>query len=559
LSADTNVGIVVEFDVPAQMRDGVILRADVYRPPGTGSFPTLLVRTPYGKGVASETQFHGVDPVAAARAGFLVVIQDVRGRFASDGDFEPLRHEAFDGHDSVEWAATLHGSNGRVGMLGGSYCGNTQWRAASQRPPHLRAIAPNMTWADPRDGLFARGGAHEVGLDLAWSLLTSADDVERLGLSPEEAERRLFELVEQFDELGTLGGWLKITLDRGIATTPSAGEVALRLARSTTDEDHAIGAAADVGQLPVFNTGGWFDVFLQGTLDNYQAMIERGLAPRLLIGPWSHDRLTDPVGDRVSGVLAGRDGVPVHPHGDWAAYQLAWLRDQLTEDAPMEFPAAPVRIFVMGRNEWRDEPAWPLARARTHRWFLHASGELSTAAPSAQADISRFTYDPSDPVPTLGGNVLLGPGFRTGSVDQRPIEQRPDVLVFTSAPLEAELEITGPIHIVLHARSSAASADWVGRLCDVAPDGTSLNLCDGILRVGRDGDGFARHEIDLWATSNVFLAGHQLRVHVTSSSFPRWDRNLDTGSHASADDRVAHQRVSHASDRPSYVELPVVP
>jgi putative CocE/NonD family hydrolase len=211
----------------------------------------------------------------------------------------------------------------------------------------------------------------------------------------------------------------------------------------------------------------------------------------------------------------------------------------------------------MGIDEWRDEPAWPLERAHKERWFLAPEGGLSPVNEPGQA-VSEFFYDPAEPVPTLGGATLMPADYPAGPVDQAELEIRGDVLVFSSGPLEEALEVTGRVRVVLHAESSAPSTDWVARLCDVDPDGRSFNLCDGVVRVREGADRGGRYEIDLWSTSNVFLPGHRLRVHVTSGSFPRWDRNLNTGNQRDASGQVARQRIYHGGDRPSYLELPVI-
>jgi putative CocE/NonD family hydrolase len=217
-----------------------------------------------------------------------------------------------------------------------------------------------------------------------------------------------------------------------------------------------------------------------------------------------------------------------------------------------------VRLFVMGRNEWRDENEWPLKRAKIERHHLRADQTLTRFEPRADEAPSEFVYDPADPAPTVGGQIMMISAFPFGPKDQARVESRQDVCVFTSEPLEEELEVTGRVRVVLHAVSSAPSTDWVARLCDVHPHGRSFNLCDGILRVSQDANSVGRYEIDLWSTSNVFLPGHRIRVHVTSSSFPRWDRNLNTGDQDSPRLQVARQRVFHDVDRPSYIELPVV-
>jgi hypothetical protein len=283
-----------------------------------------------------------------------------------------------------------------------------------------------------------------------------------------------------------------------------------------------------------------------------------GRDARLVVGPWSHGEFGDVVGDLRFGLLASRVGAPVHPHGDVNDFQLAWFRQHLEPDSRVELPESRVRLFVMGRNAWRDENDWPLQRAEIQRHHLRADSSLTSAEPAADEGATEFLYDPSDPVPTVGGQTVMMSAFPSGPKDQARVEARQDVCVFTSEPLDEELEVTGRVRVVLHAVSSAPSTDWVVRLCDVHPDGRSFNLCDGILRIRQDANGVGRREIDLWSTSNVFLPGHRIRVHVTSSSFPRWDRNLNTGDQDSPRHEVARQRVFHDADRPSFIELPVV-
>jgi putative CocE/NonD family hydrolase len=550
--------VTVEVDVPAQMRDGTVLRANVYRPAGEGPWPVLLARTPYDKDAGPGLE--GIDPILAARRGFMVVTQDTRGRFASDGAWSPLEHERTDGYDTVEWAARLPGSNGRVGMYGDSYVGNTQWMAAVEAPPSLAAIAPAVTWRDPLDGLLARGGALELGVALPWDLQTGAGHIAKHASSDAERERLLAALIEDYDRLPSegyrelpVGGEMPVLRRHGVpdlGTVRMLDDPAVASWSSVEGEHERVTAAS-------FHTGGWYDIFLQGTLDNYVAMAALGRPARLVVGAWTHDvPAIEPYGERCFGFLANRQGAPSHPHGDLSDEQLAWFRRQLTDDAPEEAPGPPVRIFTMGRDEWRDEQEWPLARARGERWALRADGSLAPDAPPvADTATSEFVYDPADPVPTLGGNLVMSPAFPAGPFDQARVEAREDVLVFTSEPLAEELEVTGRVRVVLNAESSAPSTDWVARLCDVHPDGRSFNLCDGIVRIADGADRAGRVEIDLWSTSNVFLPGHRLRVHVTSSSFPRWDRNLNTGDQRAPHFRPARQRVHHDA---SWIELPVV-
>ncbi|WP_286139159.1 CocE/NonD family hydrolase [Arthrobacter sp. OV608] len=253
--------------------------------------------------------------------------------------------------------------------------------------------------------------------------------------------------------------------------------------------------------------------------------------------------------------MASRDA-GAHPYGSWSDEVLAFLRRQRSDDTAPD-PSPPVRIFVMGTNVWRDEAACPLERARTERWNLRSGGVLSTSALPEEAAPSEADYDPADQVPTIGGTIGVGPG--RGPRDQAIVESRPDVLVFTSEVLKEDLEVTGPIWARLTVQSSAPSADWIARLCDVDQDGRSLNLTDGIFRIVDGADTAQEVEIDLWATSNAFLAGHRIRLQVTNSSFPRWNRNLNTGNQGVADFVAARETLFHDAGHPSYIELPVVP
>lgn len=524
-------------DVSARMRDGVVLRANVYRPAGPGPWPTLLARTPYGKDLPSASAW--LDPVRAAAEGFLVVIQDVRGRFASDGAWEPFVHEADDGYDTVEWAARLPGSSGRVGMFGLSYWGNAQWLAAIAQPPSLGAIAPALTWCDPADGTFSRGGALELGLELVWALEQGLDDARRRG-DP------IQELIDELDRLPEGGFW---ELPPGAAAfrhgvTDLGG---LRGEHAIADAARVAGRHDRVG-VPVLSIGGWYDCFAQGVLDNHAA-IHPGTG-RLVVGPWTHANFTEAVGGLSFGLRARGD--------DITTLQLDWFAAQLASHG-VDVEESPVRIFVMGANRWRDEPSWPPPGSAHQRWHLRAGGGLTRAAPEPAETPSEFVYDPADPVPTLGGATLITPHVAPGPADQRPTEQRPDVLVFTSEPLADDLEVTGPVRVVLWVDSSATSTDWVARLCDVHPDGRSFDLCDGIVRVADGARELRPREVALWSTSNLFRRGHRVRVHVTSSSFPRWDRNLNSGDQSGPTHTTARQRVHHDAGHPSCIELPVCP
>jgi hypothetical protein len=472
-----------------------------------------------------------------------------------------MRFERADGYDTVQWAANLAGSNGRVGMYSASYCGNAQLLAAGARPAGLAAISPAMTWSEPMDGLCARGGAVELGVAVRWALENGFDVISRLSSSDSELERRAAAIIDDWDRLGQQGYWdlpasdLAVLRRHGI---PDLGGIRVLNQPQIADRARVTGSYDRI-EVPSLHTAGWYDIFVQGTLDNYEALATAGRDTRLIVGPWTHHAFADPIGERTFGMRAGRDHVPGLPDPTWCDFQLAWFATHLGEDPGIQLTEAPVRIFVMGRNEWRDLSSWPPQHVKIERWFLHSDRSVSTRGPESADRESAFEYDPANPAPTLGGNGVMSPGYPAGPVDQATLEARHDVLVFTSDPLEHDLEVTGRVRVVLHAQSSAPSTDWVARLCDVHPDGRSFNVCDGILRIAERAHEDACHEIDLWSTSNVFLRGHRLRVHITSSSFPRWDRNLNTGNQRDPRHEVAHQHVHHAAERPSYIELPIAP
>lgn len=524
------------------MRDGVVLRADVYRPDGKGPWPVVVARTPYGKSDTYENMF--LDPLLAARHGLIAVIQDVRGRYASEGGpWVPLATEAEDGADTIAWAAEIDGSSGRVGMWGSSYMGNVQWQAASERPEALGAIAPSITFRNSV-GLTTRGGARELGLGRAWSAGAGFDVLMRRH-SHDEAKMMgvLAELIAAVDELP---GATYDELPTG--KTPEQDPVVTRLGLPTFDV-----ASSDVSrrqpsvEVAAMNIGGWFDIFLQGTIDNY---VGGGPNDRLVIGPWNHISLWPQQGELNFGTAGGGAAVDLGP--SLGSLTFDWLRAQLTGEVIDDLP---VRVYTMGANRWRHEAAWPLERAKSTQLFLHHDGRADMV-PSADAGQS-FPYDPANPVPTLGGNTLIGHA-PAGSFEQSRIEARDDVLVFTTETLTEDVEVTGRVTAQLSVSTNAPTTDWVVRLCDVHPDDASYNVMDGITRsVSAPGEPILV-QVDLWSTSMLFKKGHRIRVQVTSSCFPRWDRNLNTtDGFETGEMAVATQTVHLGSD--SFVTLPVIP
>jgi len=583
--------IIAEFDVPARMRDGTILRANIYRPAGEGKWPVLLTRLPYGKDLPLGTA--SLDPSQVARRGYIVVVQDTRGRFASEGVWEPMRNEALDGVDTVEWAAKLPYSNGNVGMYGGSYFGFTQWVAAVHQPPALKAMVPFITWNDPLNGIMFRGGALELGTLANWQLFVGLNVLmRRHAKDPKALGQAIYLWAKEVDALGTQGYWSlplkEFTPIKQQDIAPAFFEpIESPMSRELVEPMTILGKHENV-TVPTLNAGGWYDIFLQDTISNFTIMREHGSTPearqsKLLIGPWSHGGQMNPIGELNFGF--GASAAFIDLQMDFMSLQVRWFDHWLKGIDTGMLREAPIKLFVMGANVWRDEQEWPLARAVETRYYLHSrghanslngDGSLDTHAPGAETS-DQYAYDPANPVITHGGALLMTPEFRAGPFDQRPTESREDVLVYTTPVLEQDVEVTGPVWVHLWAASSAPDTDFVARLVDVYPNGYAQNLTDGIIRAryrdryqpGAHGEAptliepgrVYEYEIDLWATSNVFKAGHRIRLDVTSSNFPRWDRNPNTGHDFGVDAElaVARQTILHDGEHPSYVTLPIVP
>ena len=575
--------VIVDKHVDVAMRDGTRLKANVYRPDDGERHPVLLTRLPYGKDLGLATSL--VDPIRAAERGYIVVAQDVRGRFRSEGTFTPFEDEFHDGYDTVEWAARLPGADGQVVMFGASYFGMTQWQAAVERPPHLKTLVPAITWGNFFRGAFRRGGALEWGLWLAWLLAAIAPDavMRRHPHDPLALAAAGWQLAEEIDMLDSRGYWTLPLMDfRGLQNVVPSFYRQLQL---TLDDPYWDRLNVDrywsEMNLPVLVLGGWYDVFLGETLRAYKAFSGHGrpFGPRLVIGPWTHGTFSGLTGDVNFGVAAS--GALINLREDVTALHLRWFDAVLQGRAGSWADEAPVQIFVMGENRWRYLADWPPPDAYPWNLFLHARSGANTAGgtgvldevPPVDEAPDRFFYDPMNPVPTVGGPLLLAGTFRPGPLDQAPVESRPDVLCYTSAPLQENVTVMGAVSVTLHAATSAPDTDFVARLVDVYPDGRAYPLTDGILRLSarevnwdRPADSQLRpaepHRvyeltIDLWATANTFLAGHRIRLDITSSSFPRWDRNLNTGSSGivSSAMAIAEQHVFHDRAHPSILHL----
>ena len=571
-------GVVIERNVEVVMRDGTILRADIWRPDSDGKFPVLVERTPYSKAGSSESKF-GAGEYYAPR-GYVTVVQDVRGRFASDGEFYPFRDdgdgEKQDGYDTVEWAAEQSWSNGNIGTIGGSYSGVTQYRMLSTQPPHLKAQYARQSSADYYDEWVYRGGVLEQGFNMAWTLTHTASNARKLAPagSENEVEKATAEAAGNYLEwlehspisplppIAGLHRWFEHWMDH-----PNHDDFW---------EEFSITRSHNRVNVPVHHFGGWFDCFLRGTLENYKGMRANAATPearasqRMTIGPWIHN--PTPADMREAGAVDFGEQAKL----GWFATRLRWFDHWLKDIDNGVDTDKPVKLFAMGVNKWREFDEWPPAAIGYTPFYLSDGtsnsanslndGVLSAIKPDAQSETyDEYNSDPENPIRSFGGQHL---GDNNGPRDQRGQEN--DVLTYTTEVLEEPLDVTGPVKAVLHASSSAIDTDWVVRITDVHPDGTSMLVCDGILRA-RFKDSYekpvelvpnepAEFEVDLWATSHVFQKGHRLRVAVASSSFPRWARNWQTGRNNAYESTgvIAQNRIFRDAIRPSHLILPLL-
>jgi len=560
--------IVTEKGVAMKTRDGVTLRADIYRPAAEGSYPVLLTRTPYDKQLMWPIGQKG------AGRGFIVVIQDVRGRYTSEGDWYPFKYETNDGYDTVEWAAALPHSNGKVGMFSGSYVGATQMLAAIAHPPHLAGICPVVTASNYHENWTYQGGAFEQWFNESWTS----------GLAQDTLNRKIK------DDTNALVGDQVLPLNKYPVFNMGAAQDGAALTKAVAPyfgdwlahplyDDYwkqwSIEENFQNIQVPALTIAAWYDIFQGGSLRNYMGLKAHGgneaarNGQHLIVAIGGHSGWGRTVGQVDFGPDAPFDENEVIV--EWYEYLFLGKQNEFANGKP-------VKIFVMGKNEWRFEDEWPLKRAKDSLLYLHSGvvaghGRLFPGKQLPDNDLpDSFVYDPENPVPTVGGPLCCDPQHLPGVPrDQSEVEKRADVLVYSTGPLQQDVEVTGPVTLDLFASTSAADTDFTGKLVDVAPDGTAINLTEGILRARyrESTEGAPKpvvpgqiyeYKIDLWSTSNVFLKGHQIRLEVSSSNFPRFDRNLNTGKDAatSAEMVKATNTVYHDAQHPSALVLPVV-
>jgi hypothetical protein len=569
----TATDIIIQHDVPMKTRDGVILHADIYRPKSSEKFPVILMRTPYDKSVS-----WAVSPVfKMVPRGYVVIIQDVRGRYTSEGEWYPFKHEQADGYDAVEWAAALPYSDGKVGMMGASYVGATQMLAAIAQPPHLTAIAPNMTASNYHDGWTYQSGALEQWFDQNWTSQLAQNTLERL--IHENTDARVGSATLPIANYSVFNfGQLPADAQLTAAIAPYYLDW---LAHPDYDDywkQWSIEENFPKIAVPMLQVGGWYDIFNAGTLRNYMGAKAHGATEaarteqHLLIEIGGHSGFGRRIGDVDFGPNA-LENVYTDVILDWYDFLFKGIKNQFATDKP-------VRLFVMGANEYRLEDDWPPPQARSTKYFLHSNGKansvrgegsLSTSAPKSEPADS-YIYNPANPAPTMGGPLCCdAEHMEPGPRDQRAIENRDDVLVYSIGPLPTDLEVTGPVTADLFVKSSAVDTDFTAKLVDVTPDGFAQDLTEGILRMRyRSSPEHATFmnpgqiyeiSLDLWATSNVFLKGHSLRLEISSSNFPRFDRNLNTGEEIkfARTMATANNTILHDAQHPSSLILPVMP
>jgi uncharacterized protein len=560
-------GIRIQRHVAVKMRDGVILYADIYLPEPEGKYPTIVVRTPYG------VQRDGMHQtmIKYAQHGYAVVLQDVRGRYESEGKWVPFMDEANDGFDTIEWAAAQSFSNGKVGTQGGSYLGHNQWQAASQNPPHLVAAFPVLASTNIYANWITMGGAFRLSFNYGWGvvrmpnriMLTQYWHTEAFSTEELKYDNILMHLPLKDGDLQSAGYATQHYRDWIQHESYDAYWKAI------SDEERF-----DKIKVPVHTFGGWFDIFLMGTINGYTGMKNKGgsaqarSGARMIIGPWGH------------GSSQSYGDVDFTPDAqiDQFETELRFFDFYLKGIANGLDNEKPVKLFYMGANKWRSETDWPIPgtvykpmylSSQTTANAVRGDGSLGVQLPS-KTGTDTYRYDPDNPIKTLGGNNCCGTPTLAGPKDQRPLEQRQDVLVYTSNYLDSTLTIAGPVKMKLFAATDGPDTDWMIKLIDVYPNGFAMPVSEGIIRA-RFREGLDKmkllkpgevyeYDIELTGTANVFQPGHRIRVDITSSDFPQFDRNPNTGAPlgGNATVRVAQQTIYHGGKYSSHILLPVV-
>jgi uncharacterized protein len=529
-----DTAISVERGLRVPMDDGVALIADLYTPGGNGPHPTVLARSPYGRGGPLGLFLGRI----FAERGYRVMMQSCRGTFGSGGEFDPNFNERADGLATIRWIEQQPWFDGRLATNGPSYMGGVQWAVADDAGTVLRAVCSHVAYSNVCRHWFA-GGSLSLEDAIDWTTMVSEQEKRFAGIRTllETRLRRLDRVINTLPiaDLDERIVARRVPYWRDIVEHPSIDD------RFWQPIDHSARVAAVVA--PVLQVGGWYDIFLPAQLDDYRTLVAAGNQPRLVIGPWTH----------------------IAPKGfaTQIMESLHWLdrHVRVVRDGDVVDNAMPVRVFVMGAKQWRDFSSWPPEGSVAQRWHLQPGWRLDPAEP-VESEPDTYRYDPAEPTPIAGGTLLRRTGGRR---NQAATEARDDVLVFTSRVLTTAIEVIGEITAEIHVSSSLEHFDVFVRLCDVDEKGGCYNVCDGLARVSptrnwpRANDGTQVIRVALWPTAQRFRAGHRIRVQVASGAHPRFARNLGTGDPpASATTmRVAHQAIHHDPRHPSAIMLPV--
>ncbi len=602
-----HANVNVTYGVPAKMRDGITLFADIYRPDVVGDLPVLLLRTPYDKSLGQNTVY--LNPAWYARYGYMVVVQDCRGRYSSEGDWSPYDAEVADGHDSVEWAADLEGSNGNVAMYGFSYPGAIQMQAASTQPRGLKTIVPAMTASDFFDGWTYEGGAFALAFIQSWVLYLAQDTARRAG---DYATQKL--LLQALMELP--GTYWKTPVSDAIPSAEKYSAYYLDwLKHQTYDQYWSKNSIRNFYQdikIPVLHFGGWYDVFVSGTIRNYMELNKLRAADetrgrqKLVIGPWHHLPWQQQVascdfGGEARNVVnliqlkwlnqhmrieetTGKDASPSPSPGPCPSPGPGldqYLDPDPDPDTDPDTDDPSVSVFVLNLNLWKDLSEWPPANTTEKHLFLHSGGRanslsgdgsLSTKPPDNEAWDS-YMSDPSNPVISTGGHSCCFEEIAPmGPTDQRKNEMRNDVLVYTSEILSDDVTVMGVVKLRLYASTTAIDTDFAVTLADVSDCGRSINIVNSIVRASRreslvnpshvEPNKVYEYNIDVGWTAALFKAGHRIRLDVSSSNFPHYGRTPNSDFDPSKADlndwTVARQTIFHDSRYPSEIVLPVL-
>jgi len=556
-----------------------VLRADVYRPQTRDAVPVILMRTQYGKSEAQAGSRYQAPDWFASQC-YLVVVQDIRGQGASGGTFSEFTHDQNDGYDSVEWAAALPGSNGKVGMYGSSYVGATQWLAAVTAPPHLVTIVPANTASDYYDGWTYEGGEFRLAFVQPWAI----GSIAKSAAMNRNDQPTVDELTAAADDPTR---WLDFRPFKDLPpmqpNNPAVAPWYFDWIRHSSRDDFwrqfSIRDRYPAVTVPVLNFEGWYDAFLAGGVENFAGMVARGGSDtartnqRLVIGPWDHVDWGRPDSEPAP-VLKAIGAVANSPINslmlDWYDHFLKGKENGVAGKPRVDY-------FLMGANVWKTASGWPLPQTRPTTYYLAGlggadrKGLLVETPPNAEAP-DVYTYDPSFPAPSLGGHSCCGAqSGPQGPYDQTPAEQRSDVLVYSSAPLSHDTEVTGPTTVELWAQSSAIDTDFTAKLTVVKPDGEVINLNNGILRTSfRDSlskpattppNQPVAYRIQIWPTSYEYRAGDRIRLEISSSDYPQFAPNPNTGEPFGQSTATvpATQTILHDATHPSSITLPVIP